>query len=180
VSTEYYSRFALSSFSFCAIATSFLGTGLSQIHELHGVNVLATRPFLLRMLALAPATAALFLPPDIFIMALSTTGLYANPILWWFLPFALFMQQYFISSEKQHKSSTTTSLLQQQIQKPLFDDVLDVRKIVPRLEALNILILYENAKNFIDTTTDTPDTVHIKTTASVRRRPPLFSAPDTN
>lgn len=82
---RHLSLLALSVFSLCAVATSFVGTALSQILELDFMDDDHAK-----LLALAPPLAiALAGPDDLFVPALAVCGALANPLLFGLLPLAL-------------------------------------------------------------------------------------------
>ncbi|KAJ8614059.1 hypothetical protein CTAYLR_005857 [Chrysophaeum taylorii] len=91
------SAIALGIFSLCAVATSFVGTALSQEHELRTLVDDRTA----KLAALGPPLAlALAGPHDLFFDAIAICGALANPLLFGALPVALFLAPHHIARAK--------------------------------------------------------------------------------
>lgn len=80
-----YSTLALAVFSVCAVATSLVGTALSQIHEFDYEH---RRSAKFAMLA-PPFLLAFYGPSNLFVLALALNGAVANPLLFGILPIIL-------------------------------------------------------------------------------------------
>ena len=93
------SRLALAFFSLCAVTTSFVGTAISQRHELNGMFRLPR--LATDVIALAPpALTAIAFASDgtdnsFFVLAIALTGALANPLLFGAFPVAIHLQETF-------------------------------------------------------------------------------------
>jgi len=104
------SRLALSAFSLCAVSTSFVGTALSQTHELRGLLPAAPSTSLA---LLPPALAALFFKGDdsFFLFAIAATGAIANPLLFAAFPSAIYLKSIFAPQEPRRPKHNNVQLL---------------------------------------------------------------------
>jgi len=100
------SLFPLVLFSVCAVTTSFVGTALSQRHELAGMLPHLPKAAHDALALVPPALAALWFRGDssFFVAAIALTGALANPLLFFAFPLGLLLPTRGLASDQDDAS----------------------------------------------------------------------------